>query len=87
VIEHLSQLKASAFFSLHKIGIKNAATYTWDWYRHLAGDGALFLTLISLVSFTSSLQPSSQKGISKVNDGITSGTIFSGTISAERYNH
>ncbi len=40
--QHLSRLKASAFFSL-QIFFKllwNTATYTWDWYCHLVGDRA-----------------------------------------------
>ncbi len=40
--QHLSQLKASAFFSLSKIQLlRNATTYTWDWQHHLLGNRAI----------------------------------------------
>ncbi len=40
--QHLSRLKASAFFSLQFFlaVLWNTATYTWDWYCHLVGDRA-----------------------------------------------
>ncbi len=39
--QHLSRLKASAFFSLQKILVViKTATYTWDWYCHLVADRA-----------------------------------------------
>jgi hypothetical protein len=39
--QHLSRIKASAFFSLQKkLLLRKTATYTWDWYCHLVGDRA-----------------------------------------------
>ncbi len=39
--QHLSCLKARAFFSLQKnLLLWNTATYTWDWDCHLVGDKA-----------------------------------------------
>ncbi len=41
--QHLSQLNSSAFLCLPKNIqlLRNTTTYTWDWYRHLVGDGVL----------------------------------------------
>jgi hypothetical protein len=42
--QHLSRLKASAFFSLQFfLLLWNTTTYTLDWYCHLVGDRASFI--------------------------------------------